>query len=343
MMPARVATAAIAIVLVVCGPATVASATTNGHLGARHEHSASRAQTSLRLRQPAGLAIAPDGILFIADEALNEVVARLPSGQLEVVAGTGGPGFSGDGGASTKAQLDHPSYLVRSPHGTLYVAVDRRVRAISPEGRIETVAGDGGKTPSRYVVGTTATNVGVAPGGLAVGAKGALYVATGNDVLEISSTDVIVRVINLIKTPGVTLKYPACDPQAIAVDETGNLAIGCENSRQLIERLSSGTFTMVAKSYRPHDFAGLAFLSGGALLFVNRESLMGEVGGTSTILMNYQSFAKKDVFVPSGVAVATNGTIYTDSGSGDGFSTGAALAKVTPAGEPVLLRLWKQQ
>jgi hypothetical protein len=152
-----------------------------------------------------------------------------------------------------------------------------------------------------------------------------------------------VRVINLIKTPGVTLQYAVCDPQAIAVDVTGDLAVGCGNTRQLIERLRSGTFTMVAASYRPHDFAGMAFLSSGALVYANRETLYGEVEGNSTTLMSYQSFGKKDVFVPSGVAVAVNGTIYADSETGDGFSTGVALAKVTPEGLPILLRLWKQQ
>jgi len=297
----------------------------------------------VHLREPEGLAIAPDGVLLIADEALNEIVERYPPGQLHVVAGTGQAGFSGDGGAATSAELDHPSYLALSANGTLYVAVNDRVRAISPNGRIETIAGDGDGVPSNYVVGSLATRVGVQPGGLAVGSKGALFVATGNDVLELSTTGVIVRVINLMKTPGVTLHYAVCDPQAIAVDATGNIVIGCVNSRELIERLASGTFTVVAASYRPHDFAGLAFLPGGALEFVNGEALFGEVDGTSTMLMNYRSFGKKDVFVPSGVAVAANGTIYVDSGSGDGFSSGAALAKVTPEGLPVLLRLWKEQ
>jgi hypothetical protein len=341
----RLSTVAVVIVVSLFSSLTLASASasTGGHLGGYQERAVAHAGTSLHLRQPSGLAIAPDGVLFIADEALNEVLARSPSGQLLVIAGTGRAGFSGDGGSSTRAELDEPSYLARSPDGTLYVAVTDRVRAIFPDGRIETVAGDGGTSPSGYSVGTLAIKVGVQPGGLAVGSKGALFVATGNDVLEISSSGVIVRVINLIKTPGVTLKYAVCDPQGITIDAVGNLAIGCSNSRQLIERLSSGMFTMVAANYRPHDFAGMAFLPGGALLFANGESLFGEVGGTSTIIMNYQSFGKKDVFVPSGIAVAANGTIYSDSGSGDGFSSGAALAKVTPAGQPILLRLWKEQ
>lgn len=330
-------------VMTLCAPVSLAAAARATYHGVASAHSPARAELSLRLSKPAGLALAPGGNLFIADEALNEVIVRLPSGQLHVVAGTGQAGFSGDGGISTSAELDGPSYLARSDAGTLYVGVGDRVREILPDAIITTFAGDGsgvGAGTSRYAVGTPATKVAVQPGGLAVGPNGDIYVATGDDVLEISVAGVIVRVINLDHTPGVTMRSPTCDPRAIAVDAQGDLVLGC-NSRELIERLASGHFIVVTSNYRPHDFAGMAFTVGGALLFSNGESLRGEVEDNSTTFINLSTFGPEDVFVPSGVAVAGNGTIFTDSQSGDGFSSGAGLAKVTPGGRPVLLRLWK--
>ncbi len=60
-------------------------------------------------------------------------------------AGTGGAGFSGDGGAAVQAQLNDPTGIARGPDDALYVCdtANHRVRKISPDGTITTVAGTG--------------------------------------------------------------------------------------------------------------------------------------------------------------------------------------------------------
>ena len=55
--------------------------------------------TTLELAGP--LAVAPDGLLFVVDEARHEVLVRLPDGTFRVVAGDGKSGFSGDGGKAS--------------------------------------------------------------------------------------------------------------------------------------------------------------------------------------------------------------------------------------------------
>ncbi len=69
-----------------------------------------------------GVAVGPDGSLYIAD-AGNQRIRRLgPSGVITTVAGTGEPGFSGDGGAAAAAKLSSPFAVSSAPDGSIYIA-----------------------------------------------------------------------------------------------------------------------------------------------------------------------------------------------------------------------------
>jgi streptogramin lyase len=77
--------------------------------------------------------------------------AHQSSGQLAVkrtvstFAGTGSKGFSGDGGPALKAQLNDPSGIMRGPDGTLYICdtANHRIRKVTPDGHLTTLAGTG--------------------------------------------------------------------------------------------------------------------------------------------------------------------------------------------------------
>jgi hypothetical protein len=325
----------VAAAVVVVGLASATSSAAGSHRQAR-------LAPSVRLKEPAGLAIAPNGDLIIADQGLNQVIVRLPSGHLQVLAGTGQKDFGGDGGVATNAALNQPDAVALAANGTVYVADvgNNRVRALLPTGRIETVAGDGRSGSSLPTVGAMARNVAMSPSDVAIGPNGRVYVSSGNYVAELSASGVVVSVINLSSTPGVTLRYQQCDPEALALDRTGNLYVGCANSRELIERLTNGKYQLIEATYRPHDFPGIAITYGGALIIANGETILGVISNQSTVMLGLKSFPHV-VFVPSGIAIAANGTIYTDCQAGDGFDSGAGLAKITPSGAPLLLRLWK--
>src|ERR1700678_4142544 len=101
--------------------------------------------TSAGLGNIEGLAIDAAGNIYAADD-VNQIVVRIsPVGVLTVVAGTGSPGFTGDGGPAANAALNHPIALALDGLGNLYIAdrLNFRVREVSVSGFISTVAGNG--------------------------------------------------------------------------------------------------------------------------------------------------------------------------------------------------------
>jgi len=86
-------------------------------------------------------------------EMKNHVVRRLDARTRTVstVAGTGQPGFSGDGGPATNAQLNQPHSIQFDAEGHLYICDigNNRIRKVDARtGFITTFAGTGGKAPT---------------------------------------------------------------------------------------------------------------------------------------------------------------------------------------------------
>jgi RHS repeat-associated protein len=127
----------------------------------------------------AGIAIAPDGTIYVADDEGNRVRRIRPDGTIDTYAGNGQPGASGDNGPAISAAVGHPYGLALAPDGTLYVGqrADKVIRAIGPNGSIRTVAG-GGKPKDGVGDGADALKAEFAsPYGLALGSNGTLYIA----------------------------------------------------------------------------------------------------------------------------------------------------------------------
>ncbi len=100
--------------------------------------------TAGQLDGPVGVALGPDGSVYISDSLNNRVRKVAPDGTISTIAGSGPPdrlgGFSGD----DRAQLSAPAELLLDGSGNLYVADfgNARVRVISSAGIITTVAGN---------------------------------------------------------------------------------------------------------------------------------------------------------------------------------------------------------
>ena len=106
--------------------------------------------TSAELNQPAGIAamLDLDGLatVFLVSDGANHRV-RLVSfdGTITTVAGNGTPGFAGDGGPATSAQLNGPEGLSVNADGSFLITdhFNHVIRLVSSNGTITTVAGNG--------------------------------------------------------------------------------------------------------------------------------------------------------------------------------------------------------
>ncbi len=98
------------------------------------------------LKAPQGLALTAAGDLIIADTG-NNAVRQYTRGTQEIVtvAGTGAPGFGGDGGPALQALLNAPYGVAVRADGAIAIAdtTNNVVRLVNPTGVISTIAGDG--------------------------------------------------------------------------------------------------------------------------------------------------------------------------------------------------------
>ncbi|MGP0566984.1 MULTISPECIES: NHL domain-containing protein [unclassified Nitrospina] len=104
-----------------------------------------RKATNVSISLVDGIAVAPNGDVYISRRSHNIVSKIDQNGTLTNVVGTGVSGYSGDGGPATAATLKVPAGLTFDKEGNLYIA-DREnhvVRKVDANGIITTFAGTG--------------------------------------------------------------------------------------------------------------------------------------------------------------------------------------------------------
>jgi hypothetical protein len=97
------------------------------------------------LGKPQSVCVDKLGRAYVAD-AFNHVVIRIErDGRLTRFAGSGRPGSAGDGGSASEAQLNQPYDVSLGQSGDLFIADfgNHRIRKVTSDGRIQTVAGTG--------------------------------------------------------------------------------------------------------------------------------------------------------------------------------------------------------
>src|SRR3954469_1643921 len=99
---------------------------------------------------PSGIEQVDDEILPLADGSIlftrfNAIDRLRPNGSIERFAGTGhySESSSADGGQATAAEIGTPHGLARFPDGSIVFAERNRIRRVTPDGKITTIAGNG--------------------------------------------------------------------------------------------------------------------------------------------------------------------------------------------------------
>jgi len=133
---------------------------------------------------PGYLTIDAAGNLYVADRwgsgvgGRDRIVRLGADGVASVVAGTGTPGFSGDGGPAAQAAMSDPNGITVDAAGDVVFsdANNNRVRRIDVHGVITTIAGTGLAGFSGDGGPATAAQL-RAPVGVVIDADGNLYIA----------------------------------------------------------------------------------------------------------------------------------------------------------------------
>jgi YD repeat-containing protein len=249
-----------------------------------------------QLGLPRGLAVGPDGSLYIADAA-NQRVRRIDGqGIITTIAGNGGYGSVGDGGPATDASLSGPSDVDVAPDGTVYIADTNanRIRRVSTNGIISTFAGNGTYGFSGDGGSAVAAQLS-APLSLAVAPDGSVYIAdTANYSIRKVGTDGIIS----------------------TVAGNGSFGFGGDGASALAARLNfplavdvaqDGTF-YIADQYnariRAVDVNGIITTVAGNGVY-DQGAQTGDHGPALSA----------PIFLPSEVAVAANGTFYLAGGN----------------------------
>ncbi len=138
------------------------------------------------LNDPETVLVDSSGNLYISEQ--NGVrISKFSNGNLTVIAGNGYIGYSGDNGPATEASLDDPTGIALDSKGYLYLCdtSNNRIRKISPDGIITTIAGLG--ISGYYGDGGPATGALLSfPRGIVVDSSGNVYVSdTVNSIVRV--------------------------------------------------------------------------------------------------------------------------------------------------------------
>ena len=192
-----------------------------------------RQSVTVGFNTPWGLAIDSQDRVYVAD-AGNHAIRRINvDGTVVTVAGTGTSGFTGDGGQAALARLNGPSRLTFDAAGNLYIADsgNNRIRKVTPQGVISTVAGNGQQGNQGDGGQATAARL-RNPYDVAVTADGTMYIADrGNHKVRKVTPGGVISTFAGSGSAGYNGDDIAAtsarlnNPHSVAVDAEGNVYI----------------------------------------------------------------------------------------------------------------------
>lgn len=283
---------------------------------------------------PIGIAIDGAGNIYIGDKGNNRIRKVNSSGIISTIAGTGAPGYLGDGAAATAALINQPYGVAVDNAGNVYFADGNNncIRKINTTGVIFTIAGIGGSHGYNgdNIAATTALLY--APCGITVDSTGNILFTDGenNRIRKINTSGIITTIAGTgtagnMGDNGQATAAEINTPYSILLDAAGNLYIGEQYGGRVRKISSTGIITTFAGT----GTAGAIGDNGPATAaeITHAEGLAMDAGGNLYISDEYNERIRK---------VNASGTITTYAGDGIGDYNGddivASAAQLDPAG-----------
>ncbi len=260
--------------------------------------------TAGRIACPIGLNVDRPGNLYICGYNVYRIRKVNTAGIISTLVGTGSPGFSGDGGPATAAQINQAWGVATDTIGNVYLAdqYNHRIRKIDTTGIITTIAGNGTSGFSGDGGPATAAEMRY-PVGIAVDIRGNIYFSDLNDcrIRKIDNSGIITTIAGVGSGSfsgdgGPATSAHFYNPAGIAVDTAGNVLVADSYNNRIRRINATGIITTIAGSGPTGSGTGSYGGDGGAAVaaFLNNPyGVAIDLAGNVIIADNFNERVRK--------------------------------------------------
>lgn len=239
--------------------------------------------TQARFVLPAGLALASDGTLYVADAGANVIRVIDPAGNTSTLAGSAGAAGYNDG-VGTAATFTSPIGITLGGDGALYVAeagshLLRKVQL--SDGTVSTLAGTRGSAGAVDGTGTAASFNSLA--GIVADGAGKLYVADSLNyaIRQVTTAGVVTTLVGAPSATGTANDTGTLarfsTPSGIGVGNDGSVYVADTNNHSIRQISPAGAVTTLAGL---SGTAGSSTGSGSAARFYGPDGLVADADGS---------------------------------------------------------------